>query len=113
MRLRFQIVHVPLLNPTKHLQVSTWATGQDHAVARPPCQSADAQRQFDCFTFCERLSAQSAPCLLIPAQGATGPAQPELNWSLRERATVPAAAPKIKLLPSVCVAGADGGFQAT
>ncbi|KAM4743889.1 uncharacterized protein FYW61_000099 isoform 3-T3 [Anableps anableps] len=47
------------------------------------------------------------------AQSATGPPHPEVNWNLRERAAVPADAPKIKLLPSVCVAGADGGFQAT
>lgn len=64
-------------------------------------------------TFGRRLSGRTAVCLLIPAQGATWPTHPEVNWSLRERAAVPAAAPKIKLLPSASVAGADGGFRAT
>lgn len=92
-----------------HLQVSTQLTG--HAAVSPACQSTDTE--FDWFTFGERLSGQTALCLLIPDQGATWPTHPEVNWSLRERATVPVATPKIKLLPSVCVAGADGGFQAT
>lgn len=69
MRLRFQIVHVLQSNPMRRLQVSTWLTGQDHTAVLPACQSTDTE--FDWFTFGERLSGQTALCLLIPAQGAT------------------------------------------
>ena len=82
MRLRFQIVHVPISNPMQHLQVSAWPAGQEHAAVPPACQSTDTE--FDWFTFGERLLGQTALCLLIPAQSATGPSHPEVNWSLRE-----------------------------
>lgn len=75
------------------------------------CCSTNAE--FDWFTFGEQLSGQTAVCLLIQAQSATGPSLPEVNWSLTQPATVPTTTPKIKLLLSVCVARADGGFQAT
>lgn len=52
--------------------------GSDLTVL-PACQS-----KFDWFTFCQRLLGPTAPCLLIPAQGATWPTHPELNWSLGE-----------------------------
>lgn len=98
-------MHAQLSNPTPFLQVSTWPMGQDP----PACQSTDTE--FDWFTFSERLTGQTALCLLIPAQSAAGPSHPEANWSVRQRTAAPAAAPKIKLLPSVCVAGGKVGVS--
>ncbi len=69
MRLRFHIVHALQSNPMRSLQVSTWLMGQDHAAVPLACQSRDTE--FDWFTFSERLSGQTALCLLIPVQGAT------------------------------------------
>lgn len=67
--------------------------------------------EFDWFTFSEWLSGPTAFCLLIPAQGATGPSRPEVKLSLGEQATVAVATPKIKMFPAVCVATADGGVS--
>lgn len=71
MRLRFQTVHVLLSNPMHRFQVSTRLIDQDNSAVPPSWQSTDTE--FDWFTFGERLSGQTALCLLIPAQSATGP----------------------------------------
>lgn len=97
-------------NLLHHLKVNAFAA-LEHAAIASACQSTDTD--FDRFTFRELLLGQTAFCLLIPAQSAAGPSHPEVNWSLRERAAVPTVTPKIKLSPSVHVAEADGGFQAT
>lgn len=97
MRLRFHIVHLLLSNPRNMLK--------NHQLVN------QTDTEFDWFTFSEWLSGPTALCLLIPAQGATGPSRPEVNLSLGEQATVAVATPKIKMFPAVCVAMADGGVS--
>lgn len=111
MHLRFQIVHVLLSNPMHRLQVSTQLTDQEHSAVPPACQSS---RHWVWLVYLWRAAVGTNCSLLVnPGSECHRATHPEVNWSLRERATVPAATPKIKLFPSVCVAGADGGFQAT
>lgn len=111
MRLRFQIVHVLLSNPTQPSQVSApGPAGQEHG-AQASGLSINRHRVRLVYLQRAAVGGQTALCSLIPAQSATGPSHPEVNWSRGERVTAPVAAPKIKPVPSVRVAGGTLGVS--